>query len=155
MLSVQPHLRAHFFIVRFFFQFRSPCLCFDLLVEIHCSVILLLIRLVDLMIFFSLFRHCLPLQFGQAVRSLCFLLRYTDWDLLQIEHFLEKFLKMTWVYTNEYLLMKSFIIILFLSTCFCASIFKVFNLFFDSGSLNLRSKSSIIALSSLIYFYFK
>ncbi len=42
---------------------------------------------------------------------------------------------------------------LFLSTCFCASNFNVFNLFFDSGSLNFTSISFIIFFSSLIYFY--
>ncbi len=42
---------------------------------------------------------------------------------------------------------------LFLSTCFCASNFNVFNLFLDSGSLNFTSMSFIIFLSYFIYFY--
>lgn len=53
---------------------------------------------------------------------------------------------------SNYLLINSFMMTLFLSICFCASALRFFILFFDSGSLNCFSISSMRAFSYLIYF---
>ena len=54
---------------------------------------------------------------------------------------------------SNYLLINSFMMTLFLSICFWASALRFFILFFDSGSLNCFSMSSIRAFSYFIYFW--